>query len=242
MRTLALGLALTAPLFLFACFDEGSAVSPDNTGGTGGTTVPVGGGVGDECSTPKPCRPGLACENGVCAPGHSLDVGQACVISGECKDGLQCAGGACQTTGSGETGDSCSGDLDCKSGLKCTLMGFSAQCAPEGSGDVGADCTTAADCFAGLACNEKKCGPPLPGMPSFGGSLWQGVQCDAPNPDNVHAYFEVPGVNDPPGVTGDFFRLPFPNDVRIQGGKVDLGGLPDPRRRPARLRSGEALH
>ncbi|MCA9597416.1 MAG: hypothetical protein KC776_29080 [Myxococcales bacterium] len=228
MRRWALGLALTAPLFLFACFDEGSAVSSTGTGGTGGGSIPVGGGVGDECSTQKPCRPGLACESGVCAPGGTLTAGSPCVISGECQDGLQCAQGTCQSAGSGEAGDSCSGDLDCMSGLKCTLVGFSAQCAPEGSGDVGADCTTAADCFAGLACNQKKCGPPLPGMPSFGGSTWQGVDCEAPNPDSVRAYFEVPGVSDPAGQTGDFFRLPFPNDVRIEGGKVNLDGFPTP--------------
>jgi hypothetical protein len=43
----------------------------------------------------------------------------------------------------------------------------------------------------------------------------------------VTAHFEVPGAqgSDP---NADFFRLPFPNDVRIQNGKIDLTGFPTP--------------
>lgn len=53
-----------------------------------------------------------------------------------------------------------------------------------------------------------------------------GVECEAPDPTDVRAYFEVPGAAG--AQEGDFFRLPFPNDVRIVGGKLDLAGFPTP--------------
>ncbi len=108
------------------------------------------------------------------------------------------------------------------------LAGFSAQCAPEGSGDVGAGCTTSGDCFGGLSCNLGKCGQPLPGAPAFGLPTWGGVACEPSSTGTVRAYFEVPGVQSPAGQEGDFFRLPFPNDVRIVNGKLDLTGFPTP--------------
>lgn len=225
MRTWGLAVLLAAPVAMVACFDEGSAEGV-GSGGSGG--VPAGGGVGETCSGAKPCRPGLACESGSCALGHSQPQGAPCVIGGECQDGLQCSGGTCQPAGNGGDGDSCSSDLDCKSGFKCVLSGFAAQCAAEGSGDVGAACATAADCFSGLACTNKKCATPAPGVPSFGANLWEGVKCESPTKDTVRAFFEVPGVSSPAGQEGDFFRLPFPNDARLAGGKVDMSGFPTP--------------
>jgi hypothetical protein len=108
------------------------------------------------------------------------------------------------------------------------LVGLSAQCQPQGTKDVGGACTTSADCFAGLACSAAKC-EPLP--PAGDGSvpllalppIWAGETCtDDPGP--TKAYFRVPrGSND-----GDFYRLPFPNDVRLDGGKISLKNHPTP--------------
>jgi hypothetical protein len=52
---------------------------------------------------------------------------------------------------------------------------------------------------------------------------WRGETChDDAGP--TQAYFHVPrGSND-----GDFYRLPFPNDVRLNGGKISLAGHPTP--------------
>ncbi len=210
---------------LWACsngpVDNGEAA----TGGTGG--APPGAGVGEQCASDSSCRIGLACQGGVCELGHSIASGSPCTLSGECQDGLQCLTGKCQTAGTGDQGASCSGDVDCKQGLRCALVGFSAQCQPEGTTDIGKDCVTSSECYAGLACVASKCATAPPGAPSFGLPSWQGVSCDPPSTDGVRAYFEVPGAN-PPGQDGDFFRLPFPNDVRIHGGKLDLDGFPTP--------------
>ncbi len=226
---LVFGLGLALPLATQGC-DDGAYDGGGSSGGSGGSggSVPItGAGVGQACSGATPCRPGLACTNGVCELGHSTPEGQNCVIGGECQDGLTCLLGKCAKAGTGQTGDSCTSDADCISGHRCVLAGFSTQCAPEGTGDVGADCQVAGDCYSGLTCTLGKCGQPLPGAPTFGLPTWQGVSCEGATAGTVRAYFEVPGAN-PKGQEGDFFRLPFPNDVRIKGGTLDLTGFPTP--------------
>ena len=39
------------------------------------------------------------------------------------------------------------------------------------------------------------------------------------------AYFEVPRPGKPPA---DFYRLPFPNDIRVSGGALDISDFPKP--------------
>jgi predicted esterase len=57
--------------------------------------------------------------------------------------------------------------------------------------------------------------------------LWEGVECEAPAANTaVRAYFEVPGAAG--AEEDDFFRLPFPNDIRLNDGKPDLSGFPTP--------------
>lgn len=110
--------------------------------------------------------------------------------------------------------------------MRCAIVGFSTQCKAEGGGDVGAECGTALDCFAGLTCTAGKCGLTPPGVPTFGVNTWAGVNCEGPSAGTVRAYFEVPGAKD--AQEGDFFRLPFPNDARVDGGKINLDGFPTP--------------
>jgi hypothetical protein len=148
------------------------------------------------------------------------------VISSECVQGDYCGGDRkCAPAGKGADGSPCTSDGDCGSGLRCDLVGLSAQCKPEGQGDVGATCASSADCFGGLTCANKQCAPlpPTPGgMPPIGLPSWKGVDCQ--DDPALKAYFRVPrGSND-----GDFFRLPFPNDVRRKGGHPDLSGFPTP--------------
>lgn len=197
---------------------------PEVDGGEGGVNAPRG--VGQRCDDGGTCRPGLACTGGVCQPGRSLDAGAPCVISAECKDNLYCGPErTCAPAGTGAEGESCSSDADCKSGLRCNIVGFGTACQPEGTTDVGGACKTSGDCFGGLLCAEGICAPPPPGgppplaIPSF-----KGVQCEEEPASPVTAHFRVPrGTGD-----GDFFRLPFPNDIRIKNKKPDLTGFPTP--------------
>jgi hypothetical protein len=194
-------------------------------GGEGG--LPAGRGVGQPCDAVGLCRPGLACTAGVCQPGHALADGAACVISAECKDGLYCGPArTCVAAGTGAAGASCTADGDCKSGFRCNLVGLEAQCQPEGTNDVGGMCTLSGDCFGGLLCAEKTCAPPPPGgPPPLGIPSFKGVVCEDEGAGPVTAHFSVPrgGAADK-----DYFRLPFPNDIRMKAGKLDLTGFPTP--------------
>lgn len=190
-------------------------------GGAGGHGVGVKG-VGEACTGDGECRPGLLCVNDVCEPGHTLPEGSDCILGAECQAGLYCAGGVCTTAGSGTAGDACTSDADCAAGFRCGIVGLAAQCVAEGTNDVGGACVTGADCYGGLACIGGACAPAPPGTPPWG-LPWAGVDCPAEN-GPVEAYFRVPrGVDD-----GDFFRLPFPNDVRLDAGVPDLSGFPTP--------------
>lgn len=210
-----------------------------NPGSGGALNVPRGAGTGDPCSVTDVCRAGLVCNaNNTCDAGKAGVAGQKCFTSGECVDGLRCSiplaaalqnpltTPACVATGMGAVGTGCKADLECQAGLRCALKGFSAQCVPEGAKDVGAACTLATDCLSGLTCSAAECAPagpipfPLEGTP--------GVECAAPATDTARAYFEVPGAAAPKGQEGDFFRLPFPNDIRVKDGKLDLSGFPTP--------------
>jgi pimeloyl-ACP methyl ester carboxylesterase len=215
-----------------ACGGGGLPATADldggNVDGGGVEGGALGGGVGDPCNDTDKCRPGLACNNGTCAPGRSSEAGTACVISAECKDGLYCGPmRTCAPAGTGDVNASCQSDGDCKSGLRCNIVGFGAVCQPEGTKDVGDQCTANGECFAGLGCAAGQCAPLPPGpIVPIAVPTWKGVECkDDPGP--LTAYFRVPRGN---AEDGDFFRLPFPNDVRrdATSGHPTLNGFPTP--------------
>lgn len=196
--------------------------------------VVAAGGVGAPCSDAVGCRAGLACTNGACAFAHSSAEGDPCVAADECKDGLQCMKGICAQGGSGAEGDGCTTDADCQSGLRCGFFGLGLSCIKEGTEDTGQPCNTSADCYAGLFCapgsgdgGGATCAPTRNQPLTFGLPIAPKLVCDPVATGAVTAYFDVPGADgsDP---NADFFRLPFPTDIRIKSGKIDLSGFPTP--------------
>jgi predicted esterase len=163
-------------------------------------------------------------DDNVCEPGGTIPIGSPCVISPECEMG-QCIAGLCAPGGEGGPGATCANDGECEVGLRCAVVGLGLQCVPQGSGDVGDTCSNSTDCFGGLACLGGTCAVPPPGTPPFG-LPWQGVDCEPPDTSGARAFFEVPGA--PDAQEGDFFRLPFPNDVRRGASGLDLTGFPTP--------------
>ena len=205
----------------------GTSANPG--GGTandgGATSVPSGQGVGDDCSDAAPCRDGLTCNaKDVCEPAGDKAPGDACVLSAECNDG-QCVGRQCAPAGEGIEDGACVSDGDCGAGLRCAIVGLGLSCVPEGNGDVGAECAASTDCFGGLSCLANKCSVTPPGVQPFG-QAWGGVECSKAVDTDVKAYFEVPGAEGADEL--DFFRLPFPTDVRKSGNQLDLSGFPTP--------------
>ncbi len=220
LRTLVPAVSLIA-LFFAGC-DGGSGDAGDN----GGDWAPAAvAGVGDACGSGIPCRQGLVCGgSGTCELGRSLDVGGACVMNGDCKPGLQCdfAKKTCAPGGAGADGDPCKTDGECKDGYRCNLVGFATACAPEGTGDLGKPCVSSGECLGGLGCVAGKCAS-APGVPPYGTAQSAGVDCAEESGPPI-AHFRVPRGSD----DGDYFRLPFPNDIRRKGGHPDYSGYPTP--------------
>lgn len=195
------------------------------SGAGGEGTVPPGAGVGEACAETADCRAGLECTDDECVPAGNATEGAPCLIQPECAEGLQCVGGACFPEGASGEGVSCVSDADCEAGLRCVLTGLVAVCEPQGATDLGGECVGNEDCYGGLFCTGDggTCDPMPPAIP---GGFWQGVECEPPATGTVRAYFEVPSAED--AEEGDFFRLPFPNDVRRSASGLDLEGFPTP--------------
>lgn len=211
----------------------GAGPSAGGDGGAGGLApgvVPTGVDLGGDCASEE-CRAGLTCVEDVCeATGETVEDG-SCLISLECEEGLRCTRGRCAPAGTGERGDACFQDQECAAGLRCGILGFSAQCVPEGAGSLSDACAANIDCLSGLVCTENECTPPSPldvGLPANPASIWPGETCEPKATGEVRAYFEIPGVEEPEGRPGDFFRLPFPNDALVKNGRIDLSGFPTP--------------
>lgn len=188
---------------------------------------------GSPCETEEQCAGALrlACVAGVCDFAGILVAGDPCRATGECGPDLFCsiedASLQCKPAGQGTEGTRCSSAADCKHGLICGYdQGLSKHCLAAGEGDVGTACEGITDCLAGLLCqptnadpNVKACSPLDPtNLPS---AVWTGLECP-PEAAGAVSYFRVPrGADD-----GDFFRLPFPNDVRRTATGLDLHGFP----------------
>ncbi len=149
--------------------------------------------------------------------------GATCAGDEDCMEGLRCAGnGTClysKEPGTASEGEDCVATEYCRWGLVCNHGGVCAQPGTEGTAGRGEACASDTDCEAMMACTDGACyGFPVP--------LWPGVDCADPesDPGPFRVLFEVPG-DEPPA---EFYRLPFPNDIRVHDGRLDLSGHPSP--------------
>ncbi len=184
----------------------------------------IGGDDVKMCAATSECAEGQVCNTGVCGVPGTVVAGRPCWATRDCEAGLYCsAAGVCATAGSGVVGDACSSDGDCEGGLRCDLHGFSGACATAGTGEPGAACSASSDCLGGLYCAaDGTCKSFFEAFPPFAG-----VTCTPPaEGEAFRPYFEVPRPSKPPA---DFYRLPFPNDVRVNdSGKLDMTDFPRP--------------
>ena len=187
-----------------------------------------------DCGVSADCEPGLYCARGTCAPAGDGQTGAICSSTAECRSELVCAfvglGGTCHAGGAGDIGDRCGDTIDCVPALVCDPK--TGECAVDYSEPSGVACQLDAECEpeVGYVClpdpgdpGRKVCsglgpdGAPVP--------IWPGVAC----PGEVEGSFRV--LFDADNTRADFFRLPFPNDIRIDSdGTVDLTGFPRPPR------------
>ncbi len=197
------------------------------------------GGVDAECKSDSDCRENLVCSKSKCQPCECVESGDPCQLTDECAEDLFCNGKRiCAAAGDSAAGDTCESTADCQKGLVCSVVGLARFCAEMGDSDVGEACETTSECLAGLTCAdatapseatdkreaELQClSLPSPADVVLPG-LWEGVECEddegAPT-----AYFEVPRDGEE---LADFYRLPFPNDIRRTAGGIDLSDHPVP--------------
>jgi len=198
----------------------------------------AGSGVGEECGRTSDCRRGLVCEsdgtNDVCTFSSSSGKDDSCLYTEECVTGLYCDHTrTCQDQGTVAVGGACTTTDDCTRGNICVLSGFSANCVATGEEDIGGACAVTSDCFAGLTCggggdSGTVCTAPIaqpagtPALPPI--PLWSGEDC-GPETTAATAYFDVPRGG---AELADFYRLPFPNDIRMKDGHLDMSGHPAP--------------
>ena len=192
--------------------------------GIGPDGQPVyGANAGETCAEEGECRSGLTCAEELCSPAGDTEADGLCTISGECAEGLSCNVLArCVESAQVEAGGICDESADCAAGLRCELLGVSGVCAPEGVGDLGQTCTSNSDCFAPLVCDLTGSCQIL----AFAGvPLYDGTECaERDDSAEFRVFFEVP-TEEPPA---EFFRLPYPNDIRRTSTGVDLSGFPTP--------------
>lgn len=193
----------------------------------------TGGGLDTGCERTIQCRQGLECRQQRCQAVGESPVGARCSLTAECQAALYCDHTrTCQRAGNAEPGGPCASTAECEAGLGCglgrnPLLGI---CRERGVGDLGSSCGQAEDCEAGLHClplGERSICQSLPAtdveVPPL--PAWQGANCSA-EATAPTAYFSVPDGADP--TDGDFYRLPFPNDIRRRDGQLDLSGHPQP--------------
>ena len=180
-------------------------------------------GQGATCSSSSECGSNLVCSGyGTCQPPGQPgtgDRGKPCVTYVHCQKSYTCDTGkrVCALFGSGSSGSQCKGNHECSQGLICTAGGKCAALGSSGAVGSGGKCASGdADCAPGLVCVGGTCQAP---------SYWSGTTCGAGDSGPFRALFELPRKNKP---TTEFYRLPFPNDIRKKGGRVDVTGHPDP--------------
>jgi hypothetical protein len=218
------GLRIVRSCALLVCLMLSACSKSDKTRNTADAgPIPSGLGVGMSCKKVTECRTGLTCDNisKTCVPGASVIQGGACLLSGECISGYYCnQQGACAASGKLPAGAICSSEGDCASGLLCAQAGLTGVCQAGGIGDINHGCVQTSECMTGLLCISGICTK---------GTLspWAGVECNPVQDSIARIYFHVPRATDPT-INTDFYRLPFPNDIRIKNGKVNLSGHPRP--------------
>lgn len=188
-----------------------------------------GAAVGAACAADSDCRDGLACEASVCAPRGDTAESAPCLRSDECAEGLRCGwAGFCVPEGARAVGEACGHDGECERGVECLRIGgIGGQCVAREGGveglPLGATCSASDVCAEGLICSSER-GECLPGSLLLNPDAFRGVPCD------LEGDLALPfGVRHAlPGSGADFFATPFPTDLRVTGGQLDLSDYPVP--------------
>ncbi len=113
---------------------------------------------GSDCGSSADCLGGVACTNGICAPGTGNE-GSNCTLASQCASGI-CTGGKCAAPSCNPNcvnGTSCGSNGECVTGVctngKCEAQGCAPAC------NQGNTCGANSDCTSGI-CTSGKCANP----------------------------------------------------------------------------------
>lgn len=150
-----------------------------------------------------------------------LGPGEDCTGDLECAEPYVCNSvGVCAEPGGEGTSPEdgpCMTNDNCQWGLVCASDGTCQEPGDPGTTPDGGDCEESEDCQMFLECIDGTC-------QGFQPPYWGGGTCAETDsyPDEFEVFFEVDGAS------GEFYRLPFPNDIRFKDGHIDLTGHANP--------------
>jgi hypothetical protein len=215
-------------LSLGACSEQFNNPGPDAVDPEGLVWF-QGLGVAASCLETAECRDGLNCDDGQCTPGQDKPENEKCLLSDECGSGLHCSwSGFCvPPTGEAAEREACASSSDCLIGHYCEVIGVGGFCKkPEpDAGDLGHPCTHTGECMLGLVCSLNS-GTCSPGSVLLTPDLFRGVFCDSAAEEEMP--FGVRMALPVAGQDNEFYGFPFPNDVRLKAGTVDVSDHPRP--------------
>ena len=210
-------------LVLIVALAVGGACTEDKVIQIGGAAA------GEDCSQVSDCERGLDCVSNVCTlfdqPDTTGRAGNACMDDASCLATLCCGNQrVCRERLASFPADSCGLPTDspcglaadCAPGLVCSGLGLCVEPMAGAAGQAGSGeaCETISDCLRPLICGlDMTCvaPPALTPLPCRRSEDELGA---------FRAYFEVPGTEP----VDEFYRLPFPNDVRVVAGHIVLDG------------------
>jgi len=180
--------------------------------------------VGEACAQPDECKEGLICSrDGTCqeegSPGTAVQ-NQACKSQDDCMIGLVCARtGTCQPNGikgvTDSEGTACVTTMTCAPDLVCSHANQCAKPGTPGTKGKGEKCAKHEECQAYMICGYDGTCQDIP--------HYQGLECEDPtlDPGPLRVFFEINSKK-------DFYRLPFPNDIRMVSGHMKISDHPNP--------------
>ncbi len=158
---------------------------------------------GAQCSQPLFCGP-----QDVCTLSEGLDEGQACGLTINCKRGLICNGAT----------STCTQETPPVNELGIEMPGYA---------DLGESCATLVHCRRPYVCGLNNLCAKIP--------FFKGATCSRTTEElgAFRVYFELPpeSIFDKEAETDadfEFYRLPFPNNIRRKEGRISLKGHPHP--------------
>lgn len=183
------------------------------------------------CDQPVTCEPDLVCgTQGACTTFAGQSFGDTCGLSVDCVPPLVCHGNAAVCVDPSEPNDfDGDGVVDFNPDGTCPGNEIPNGTCPStmaGARDLGESCNGITDCRRPYICAMGQAAPTCEKLPFF-----PGPNCIRSDDEQgaYRVFYELPPDPIPTDAPFEFYRLPFPNDIRfVKNNRIDLSGHPSP--------------